>query len=83
MSTAELQDLKTCTKCFRDLPVSEFRYRKQKTGDRHPECRKCNTVEGRLRAMRKRNQKAHDAAKRIVQQAEPPSRRSIGPPHDP
>ncbi|MEZ6051248.1 MAG: hypothetical protein R3C02_07660 [Planctomycetaceae bacterium] len=62
------EEWRICSQCWERRPLSDFRFRFKSKGERHPQCRHCNTEGARRRAARKREQQIHDFTSRLIKE---------------
>ena len=66
-----------CTGCYRELPVSRFRFMRKEIGQRHPKCNECANRYERERRRRRRNKTFHDFTKLAIDQSSSQARATV------
>ena len=66
-----------CTGCYRELPVSRFRFMRKEIGQRHPKCNECANRDERERRRRRRNKTVHDFTKLLIDQSSSQARATV------
>ena len=59
-----MQETKICTKCKRELPMENFRWRNKAEGRKHSQCKECQKIQERehYRNSKERRDNVRDTA---------------------
>ena len=59
-----MQETKICTKCKRELPIENFRWKNKAEGRKHSQCKECQKVQERehYRNSKERRDNVRDTA---------------------